>query len=386
MQPDPEALRAALGRRPRWVVKVGSALATNDGVGLNLEAIESWAAQLVTLQRAGYQVAIVTSGSVAEGAVRLGWRERPHALNQLQAAAAVGQTGLVRGWDQACERHGSRAAQVLLTHDDLADRQRYLNARSTLWTLLELGVFPVINENDTVATEEISLGDNDTLAGLTSNLIEADLLVILTDQAGLMDADPRRRSDARLIDFAPVNDRALDAAAGDGGAWGRGGMRTKLSAARLAARSATSTIIAGGRTPDVLLDIAAGKAVGTLLHADGEKVAARKQWLAGSIRPRGRLTLDAGACRALAGAGKSLLAVGVVAVDGGFSRGELVILQDAAGAEIGRGLVNYAADECRRIMGRGSREIESVLGFVREPELIHRDNLLVAKDAGAAAV
>ncbi len=375
--PHPEALRAELGRSRRWVVKIGSALTTNAGVGLNLPAIEGWVRQLVELARAGHQIVIVASGSVAEGAARLGWRTRPHALNQLQAAAAIGQLGLMRGWDQACETYGSRAAQVLLTHEDLADRQRYLNARTTLWTLLELGVFPVVNENDTVATAEISLGDNDTLAGLVSNLIEADLLVILTDQDGLMSADPRHHPEATLIDYAEVDDAALEAIAGDGGAWGRGGMRTKLRAARLAARSGTSTIIAGGRRADVLRDIAGGRSTGTLLHSTREKVAARKQWLGASMRARGRLRLDAGACAALARQGKSLLAVGVREVTGEFSRGELVVLEDPQGREIGRGLVNYAAAECRRIAGLPSRDIERELGFVREPELIHRDNLLV---------
>ncbi|MEQ8662987.1 MAG: glutamate 5-kinase [Gammaproteobacteria bacterium] len=370
-------MRGRLARARRWVVKVGSALATRDGVGLNLAAIEDWAGQMVALQQAGHQVVVVTSGSVAEGAARLGWTRRPHQLNQLQAAAAVGQMGLVRGWNQAYEKFGRRAAQVLLTHEDLSDRQRYLNARSTLWTLLELDVFPVINENDTVATAEISLGDNDTLAGLVSNLIEADLLVILTDQAGLMSADPRLDPQAELIDYALVDDPVLEHIAGDGGAWGRGGMRTKLRAARLAARSATSTIIASGRLDDVLGAIARGEHVGTLLHSTREKVAARKQWLGGSIRPRGRMWLDAGACTALCAQGKSLLAVGVQAVEGEFSRGELVMLHGPDGRELGRGLVNYSAAECQLIKGVASGRIEDVLGYIREPELIHRDNLLL---------
>ena len=370
-------IRSQLGKSRRWVVKVGSALATNDGVGLNLEAIQDWAAQMVNLQRAGHEIVIVTSGSVAEGAARLGWSERPHMLNQLQAAAAIGQMGLVRGWDQACEQQGSRAAQVLLTHEDLSDRKRYLNARSTLWTLLELGVFPVVNENDTVATAEISLGDNDTLAGLVSNLVEADLLVILTDQDGLMTADPRHDSDAELIRFADVAEPRLEQAAGEGGDWGRGGMRTKIGAARLAARSATSTIIANGKHPGVLQALANGEDIGSLLHASGEKLAARKQWLGGSIRPRGRVVLDAGASKAVLTGGKSLLAVGVKSISGDFSRGELVTLEDEQGRELGRGLINYGAEDCRRIAGVASDKIESVLGYVHEPEVIHRDNLLV---------
>ena len=374
---DPIELRASLSRARRWVVKIGSALTTNEGLGLNLPAIEGWAKQMVELRAGGRQIVLVTSGSVAEGAARLGWKQRPHALNQLQAAAAIGQMGLVRGWDQAYEKFGSRAAQVLLTHDDLSDRQRYLNSRSTLLTLLELGVFPVINENDTVATEEISLGDNDTLAGLVSNLLEADLLVILTDQEGIMTADPRHDPNATLIEQAPVDAPELEAVAGAGGTWGRGGMRTKLRAARLASRSATPTVIASGRRAHVLRDIAAGVTVGTLLYSNREKVSARKQWLGGTIRARGILRLDNGACSALRLQGKSLLAVGVSSVTGEFSRGELVVLEDESGREIGRGLVNYSASECRRIAGVASDRIEAVLGFSREPELIHRDNLLV---------
>ncbi len=375
--PDAQALRNGVAQTRRWVVKIGSALATNQGVGLNLAAIEGWAHQMVELQAAGRQIVVVTSGAVAEGAARLGWKQRPHALHQLQAAAAIGQMGLVRAWDQAYEKFGCRAAQVLLTHDDLTDRQRYLNARSTLWTLLELGVFPVINENDTVATEEISLGDNDTLAGLVSNLIEADVMVILTDQPGIMTADPRIDTDARLIEQAAASSLELEAVAGGGGAWGRGGMRTKLRAARLAARSATTTIIASGHEPDVLRQIAAGRSVGTLLYPNNGKVSARKQWLGGSIRPRGSLRLDSGACRALLQQGKSLLAVGVTGVDGDFSRGELVVLEDTSGVELGRGLANYSADECRQIAGLSSDQIDAALGFSREPEIIHRDNLLI---------
>ena len=373
----PEDLRRTMGRTRRWVVKVGSALTTNEGVGLNAAAIENWVRQLAILNGEGREIVVVTSGSVAEGAAHLGWNQRPHELTQLQAAAAIGQVGLVRCWDQACEKFGSRAAQILLTHEDLSDRQRYLNARSTLWTLLSLGVLPVVNENDTVATAELSLGDNDTLAGLVSNLVEADLLIVLTDQQGLLTADPRKEPQAELVEYALVDEPGLADIAGEGGAWGRGGMRTKLRAARLAARSATSTIIANGRDPEVLSKIAAGERTGTLLHATGDRVAARKQWLGGSIRPRGHLTLDAGACAALRGLGKSLLAVGVKQASGDFLRGGLFVLIDENGTELGRGLTNYSGDECRKISGLPSREIEYVLGFSREPEIIHRDNLLI---------
>ena len=377
MMEKEHSLRKRLGDSRRWVIKIGSALSTNEGVGLNHSAIETWSQQIVTLMSAGHQVVLVTSGSVAEGAIRLGWRERPHSLPQLQAAAAIGQMGLVRGWDLAFEKAALKAAQVLLTHDDLSDRTRYLNARSTLSTLLELGVVPVINENDTVATAELNLGDNDTLAGLVSNLVEADLMVILTDQSGIMTADPRLQSDAKLVEYANVDDPELDGRAGSGGAWGRGGMRTKLRAARLAARSATSTIIADGRVEDVLLSIHQGVGIGTLLHSKQEKVAARKQWLAGSLRPSGSLILDEGACNALVRQGKSLLGIGVLNARGDFGRGDLVQLFDPNGLEIGRGLVNYTSLECRKIIGVPSSAIEDILGFAHESELIHRDNLLV---------
>jgi glutamate 5-kinase len=359
------------------VVKIGSALATKHGMGLNVEGIENWAAQMAGLSQRGHEIVVVGSGSVAEGAVRLGWRERPHSIHELQAAAAVGQMGLVRAWELAFEKFGKLAAQVLLTHADVADRRRYLNARSTLWTLLRLGVVPVINENDTVATDEIRFGDNDTLAGLVSNLIDADLLVILTDQEGLMSADPRQDPNAHLIETADLNDPAIEALAGDGGDWGRGGMRTKLTAARLAARSATSTIIASGLNDHVLTRIADGETVGTWLAAPGAKLAARKRWLADTLISKGRLVLDDGAVRVLREEGRSLLAVGVSEVSGHFERGELVSCIDTVGREIARGLVNYDAAETAQIRGQATQLIEGILGYVREPELIHRDNLVL---------
>jgi glutamate 5-kinase len=375
MDAEERSLREAAAASRRWVVKIGSALATRDGMGLNADAIGEWADQLAVLRRAGRDVVVVTSGAVAEGAARLGWKVRPHSLHQLQAAAAIGQMGLVHCWELAFKERGLLAAQILLTHEDIANRERYLNSRSTLLTLLQLGVVPVINENDTVATEEIKLGDNDTLAGLVSNLVDADLLVILTDQDGLMTADPRHDATATLIGVAQAEDPALLDIAGDGGAWGRGGMRTKVTAARLAARSATSTVIVGGRRPGVLLDLAAARPVGTLLTAPATRLAARKLWLAGTLHVRGRLTLDAGACRVLREQGKSLLPVGVVAVDGEFERGELVSCVDEAGREVARGLVNYGAREAQAIKGLPSSRLEDALGYLREPELIHRDNL-----------
>ncbi len=361
----------------RWVVKIGSALTTRQGAGLDADGIHDWAAQVAAIRRAGHEVVIVTSGAVAEGAVRLGWKERPHVLNQLQAAAAVGQMGLVRMWEQAFQAQGCVAAQILLTHDDVASRERYLNARSTLSTLLGYGVVPVINENDTVATEEIKLGDNDTLAGLVSNLIEADLMVILTDQVGLMTADPRHDANAELITRAELDDPELLKIAGGGGDWGRGGMRTKITAARLAARSATSTVIASGRRAGVLVDLAKGVPIGTFLAAPPAKLAARKQWLGSTLHAKGRFFLDEGACRVLREEGRSLLAVGVLKVEGEFRRGELVACVDSQGREIARGLTNYGAREVDAIKGMPTSRIEEILGYAQEPELIHRDNLAV---------
>ncbi|MGQ0658786.1 MAG: glutamate 5-kinase [Chromatiales bacterium] len=369
--------RADIRNFRRWVVKIGSALATEDAKGLKVEAIDAWAADAAALWQRGLEVVLVTSGSVAEGVARLGWKRRPHILHELQAAAAVGQMGLAQAYESCFKRCGIRTAQVLLTHDDMADRQRYLNARSTLRTLLKLRVIPVINENDTVATEEIRLGDNDTLAALVANLIEADLLVILTDQAGLYDKDPRQNADARFISEAVAGDPALEPMAGEGGAWGRGGMRPKLRAAGLAARSGTATIIASGEEPRVLSRLAAAEPLGTFLGSGREPLAARKQWLAGRLKVQGRLRLDAGAVRVLRAQGRSLLAVGVTEVEGDFQRGALVVCVDPEEREIARGLVNYSATESRAIKGVASDRIEAVLGYAYEPELIHRDNLVL---------
>lgn len=360
------------------VVKVGSSLVTNDGRGLDAEAIARWAAQVATLIGLGKRVILVSSGAIAEGMQRLGWSRRPHAMHELQAAAAVGQMGLVQCYESCFRRHGLHTAQVLLTHADMADRQRYLNARSTLRTLLELGVVPVINENDTVVTDEIKLGDNDTLASMVTNLVEADALVILTDQAGLYDSDPRRNPGAKLVARARAGDPALEAmAGGTGTALGKGGMITKITAAKRAARSGAHTVIASGREPGVLVRLAGGEHIGTVLAAETAPLAARKQWLADHLTVSGQVTLDAGAAKALALGGKSLLPIGVVAVQGDFQRGAIVACVDVTGREIARGLVNYSADETRRIMRRPSSEIEAVLGYVDEPELIHRDNLVV---------
>ncbi|HHJ13616.1 MAG TPA: glutamate 5-kinase [Gammaproteobacteria bacterium] len=363
----------------RWVVKIGSALLTNDGAGLDREAMAGWVAQLARLREKGIEPVLVSSGAVAEGLTRLGWTQRPHALVAQQAAAAVGQMGLVQAWESAFQVHGLHTAQVLLTHDDLVNRTRYLNARSTLRKLLELGVVPVVNENDTVACDELRLGDNDTLGALVANLVEADLLAILTDRAGLFDADPDVRPDARLIREARAGDPALKAAAGtaSGSGLGRGGMATKVAAAELAARSGAMTWIACGREPDVLLRMQAGEALGTRILPATGRLAARKQWLAGQLSARGTLRLDAGAVRVLRESGCSLLAVGVTAVEGDFARGEPVSCVGPDGEPVARGLVNYGAGEARRILGQPSERIEALLGYVDEPELIHRDNLVL---------
>ncbi|MFP5348486.1 MAG: glutamate 5-kinase [Gammaproteobacteria bacterium] len=369
--------RAALRRARRIVVKIGSALLTDGGQRLDTRAIATWVEQLAGLHRAGIEIAIVTSGAVAAGMQRLGRSTRPHALYELQAMAAVGQMGLVRAYEAAFETHGIQAAQVLLTHDDLTHRQRYLNARSTLRALLDFRVVPVINENDTVATEEIRFSDNDTLAALVANLVEADVLLILTDQKGLFERDPRQDPTAPLVQEGMAGDARLLAMAGGSGSLGRGGMRTKLLAAEKAARSGAATVIASGREANVVPRLLNGDPIGTYLQPAQTRMAARKQWLAGQLVVRGRLAIDAGAVKAIREAGKSLLPIGVKAVDGNFGRGEIVACVDAAGAEVARGLINYSADDARRIIGHASDEIESILGYVDEPELIGRDNMVV---------
>ena len=367
-----------ISRCQRWVVKIGSALLTNDGKGLAVDAIDDWVAQIADLRQAGREVLLVSSGAVAEGITRLGWTQRPHALHELQAAAAIGQMGLVQAYESRFQKFGLHTAQVLLTHEDLSHRQRYLNARSTLRTLLDLGVIPIVNENDTVTTDEIRLGDNDTLAALVANLVEADVLVLLTDQQGLLDGDPRSNPSARLVPEALAGDPALEKmAASSAGALGRGGMLTKVRAAARAARSGTVTLIASGHEPAVLQRLAADERLGTCLRPSSGAVAARKQWLAGQLRVRGRLLLDDGAVKVLRGAGSSLLPVGVTRVEGEFVRGDLVVCLAPGGEEVARGLVNYNAAESGKIIGQPSSRIEALLGYVDETELIHRDNLVL---------
>ena len=362
----------------RLVVKVGSSLVTNAGQGLDHEALARWAEQIAELKHRKKQIVLVSSGAVAEGMQRLGWKRRPNALHELQAAAAVGQMGLVEAYESCFRRHGLHTAQILLTHEDLSDRKRYLNARSTLRTLLDLDVIPVINENDTVATDEIRFGDNDTLAALVTNLIEADALIILTDQPGLYTRDPRRHKDAELVHEGKAGDPALEKMAGGVGSHiGSGGMLTKILAAKRAARSGAATIIASGHEPNVLVRLAEGEAIGTQLLAETMTLAARKQWLADHLQVRGKLSLDDGAVKALKVDGKSLLPIGVYESSGQFERGEVVSCLDPQGREIARGLVNYSAAETGKILKSPSHEIEARLGYIDEPELIHRDNLVL---------
>jgi glutamate 5-kinase len=374
-----EVSRAPLRDARRIVVKVGSSLVTNDGRGIDVQAIGNWCRQLAALASQGRELIMVSSGAIAEGMKRLGWTARPHELPELQAAAAVGQMGLVRMYESQLSLHGLRSAQVLLTHADLADRERYLNARSTLVTLLALKVIPVINENDTVVNDEIKFGDNDTLAALVANLIEADALVILTDQRGLYSTDPRRDPAARFIDVAVAGDSELERMAGGVGTpIGRGGMITKVLAAKRAARSGANTVIAWGRDPDVLLRLAAGEAIGTALWAATPKLAARKQWMADHLQLRGAVVVDVGAAQKLLTEGKSLLPIGVMEVSGEFARGDVIAVRSQAGTEIARGLANYSAPETRRIARKPSSQIEIALGYAGEPELIHRDNLVLS--------
>lgn len=375
---DSSTQRQALQTARRWVVKVGSSLVTNNGLGLDHQAIAHWADQLVALQRQDRQLVLVSSGAVAEGVKRLGLKARPKQIHLQQAAAAVGQMGLIQTYETCFMKHGVHAAQILLTHADLSDRTRYLNARSTLTTLLDTGVVPVVNENDTVATAELCFGDNDTLAALVANLINADVMVVLTDQDGLYEADPRKHSDARLVEVAAAGDPRLVDMAGAGTSLGRGGMQTKLSAATLAARSGTDTIIANGRIDNVLQRLAQGEALGSLLYAGSEPVTARKQWLAGQRRLKGSLVLDDGAVKVLCESGKSLLAVGVRDVRGDFSRGDVVACLNEKGDEIARGLVNYDRDEVAQLKGQSSDRIEELLGYAGEMEIIHRDNLILS--------
>jgi glutamate 5-kinase len=369
-----------LSQARRIVVKVGSSLVTDEGRGLDAQAIAQWCEQLARLSKDGREVVMVSSGAIAEGMKRLGWSSRPSAIHELQAAAAVGQMGLVQAYESQLREQGVGSAQVLLTHADLADRERYLNARSTLNTLLAHHVLPVINENDTVVNDEIKFGDNDTLGALVANLVEADALVILTDQAGLFTADPRKDTSATLVQQAQAGDPALEAMAGGAGSSiGRGGMLTKILAAKRAAGSGASTVIAWGREPDALLRLCVGESIGTLLVAPTQKQQARKQWMADHLQLRGSMLIDEGAVNKLTREGKSLLPIGMHSVKGEFSRGDVIAICDLEGVELARGLANYASAECRLLCKKPSSEIEKLLGYVAEPEMVHRDNLVLMR-------
>jgi glutamate 5-kinase len=371
---------SVLSQARRIVVKVGSSLVTDEGRGLDTKAIGQWCEQLARLSREGRELIMVSSGAIAEGMKRLGWTTRPSAIHELQAAAAVGQMGLVQVYESKLRELGVGSAQVLLTHADLADRERYLNARSTLLSLLQLGVVPVINENDTVVTDEIKFGDNDTLGALVANLVEADLLIILTDQKGLYTADPRKDPQARLVQEAVAGDPALETMAGGAGSnIGKGGMITKVWAAKRAAGSGASTVIAWGREPDALVRLCSGALLGTMLVAQTAKNQARKQWMVDHLQLRGAVIVDAGAAHKLREEGKSLLPIGMTAVDGDFARGDVIAVRDEQGREIARGLANYSSAEARLILRKSSSEFERLLGYTGEPEMVHRTNLVLSR-------
>jgi len=369
--------RDCIKNSKRWVVKIGSALLTANGNGLDKEAIALWVKQIVHQLESGIEIIIVSSGAVAEGMSRLSWIERPNSVHGLQVAAAVGQTGLVQAYESQFQEFGRNTAQILLDHDDISNRERYLNVRNTLQELIKLGVVPVINENDTVATDQIRFGDNDTLAALVANIIDADLSVILTDQDGLFDADPRKNPNANLVTNGNSQDESLLELAGSSSTLGRGGMITKLKAAKLAARSGANTVIAGGRVNQILSRLSEGEELGTMLISDKEPIAARKQWLVGRLKVCGSLTLDLGASKMLTNHGKSLLPVGVLSIKGRFHKGDLVTCVDEKGLEIARGLVNYNSEESTKILGKSSEMIADELGYCDAEELIHRDNLVL---------
>lgn len=370
-------MREQIKNSRRWVIKIGSALLTNDGKGLDIDSMGIWSRQIAALRKRGYEVVLVSSGAVAAGITRLGWSERPNTIHEQQAAAAVGQSSLIQAWEQAFNQFNLVTAQILLDHDDLGNRKRYLNARSTMRTLIDLGVIPVVNENDTVVTDEIRFGDNDALAALVANLIDADVLCILTDQQGLFDSDPRQNALAKIILEKSASDSELDSMAGLGGNLGRGGMISKVKAARLAARSGANTVIVGGKIENVIDRVANGELVGTLLYAETQPLAARKAWLAGNLQAKGEVILDDGAVKVLTEKGSSLLPVGVTKIQGEFNRGALVVCLSSQGKEVARGLINYSSEEAEKIAGVASGKIEAVLGYKDFDELIHRDNLVL---------
>ena len=369
--------RETIKSTKRWVIKIGSALITDNGCGLKHDNLDNWVNQISTLRERGIDIVIVSSGAVAEGLTRLNWKNRPNIIHKLQAAAAVGQMGLIQAYETCFQKYNKQTAQVLLTHDDISNRTRYLNARTSLNTLLQLGVVPIVNENDTVATDEIRFGDNDTLAGLVANLIDAELLVLLTDQNGLYTSDPRKDSSVELIEQAKADDESLEKYAGDSSNYGRGGMLTKLKAASIASKSNTQTIIASGNESSILLKIANSEKVGTLLTTSEDTLQAKKQWLANQAYLKGRVTIDSGAVTAIIKSGKSLLPIGVKSITGEFKRGEIISCIDLDGKEIARGLSNYDSKQATSIMGKSSEEIGELLDCKDEDELIHRDNMIL---------
>ncbi len=369
--------RKKLKQAKRWVVKLGSALLTDRGCGLKHELLDNWIRQIAELNNNGIETVIVSSGAVAEGISRLKWKKRPTSVHKLQAAAAVGQMGLIQAYETGFQKYGIQTAQILLTHEDVANRERYLNARTSLTTLISLNVIPIINENDSVAIDEIRFGDNDTLAGMVANLIDADALLLLTDQLGLYTADPDKDKNAEFIEEASVDDPKLEEFAGEGSALGRGGMRTKIKAARIAAKSGAFTVIASGHTEDVILKVAFAENIGTLFSASSTSVNAKRLWLAGQGKLKGTVTIDDGAVNALVKQGKSLLPVGIKAMSGDFQRGEIIACVDENGSEVARGLANFNASQTKLIMGKSTKDIRDILGAIEDDELIHRDNLLV---------
>ncbi len=369
-----------LSNARRIVIKVGSSLVTNDGRGLDEAAIGEWCRQIAVLRKSRKEVIVVSSGAIAEGMKRLGWYKRPHEINELQAAAAVGQMGLAQMYETKLRENGLGSAQILLTNADLADRERYLNARSTLLTLLKLGIVPVINENDTVVNDEIKFGDNDTLGALVANLVEADVLIILTDQKGLFTHDPRKDNNATLVAYAEAGDPKLEIMAGGAGSsLARGGMITKILAAKRASGSGASTVIALGREPDILVRLSQAEAIGTFLQAPTAKQQARKQWISDQLTLRGAVNIDDGALKQLLSGGKSLLPIGMIKVSGQFSRGDVIAIRGPAGQEFARGLANYSSSEARLLCRKASAEFESILGYLAEPEMVHRDNMVITK-------
>jgi len=370
--------KKTLGKTRRIVVKVGSSILASVEKGLHREVFSHLAKEISDIKRKGYEIVLVSSGAIAAGMEKLGYRARPQSITQKQATAAVGQGRLMKIYEDHFSRYQQIVAQILLTHDDLSHRRRFLNARNTLLALLGLGIIPIINENDTVVVDEIKFGDNDNLSALIANLIEADLLVILTDMEGLCDADPRYHPQAHCISLVEDIDMDIGARIGDaGGPWNVGGMISKIQAARKASRSGIPTVIACGTKEGVLHQILRGKEIGTLILPKEEALSSRKRWIAFNLKPKGDVVVDEGAKRAIVQKGKSLLPSGIVRIRGAFDRGDPVSCLGPKGKEFARGLVNYSAAELEKIKGLRTDHIERALGYKYSDEIIHRDDLVV---------